>query len=390
MKFPRLSIPLLFLASFASGPVAVGAATFTVNSTVDQTDAVPGDGVCASAGGSCTLRAAIQEANAVPGTDKVVLGSRKYFLAIAGASEDAAATGDLDITDSVIIKGVGAARTIVNGGALDRVFHVIGPVTVRLAGLSIQNGSVTGSGGGIYNQGGAVTLASCSVANNVASGNTPHWGGGAFSAGGTLELAGSSVVNNAVISDSADVGGGGVAVINDGTLSFAASRIAYNSASSPGHASGGGIMSRGGRWVAVADSRVLGNSALSLSLNSYGGGLSLEDDGARAVIARTAISMNSSTSSGGNAWGGGLYLMSETATVSACTIRENRASAPVGSGFGGGIAARFTELAISSKSAIRKNLATLDGGGTLNSGSTITVSPDSSIADNMPNNRSQP
>ena len=46
------------------------AATFDVNSMADAVDANPGNTACATAGGVCTLRAAIQEANALPGADK--------------------------------------------------------------------------------------------------------------------------------------------------------------------------------------------------------------------------------------------------------------------------------------------------------------------------------
>ena len=42
---------------------AHAAGTFTVNSLGDTPDAVPGNGLCADAGGACTLRAAIEEAN---------------------------------------------------------------------------------------------------------------------------------------------------------------------------------------------------------------------------------------------------------------------------------------------------------------------------------------
>ncbi|NQV15849.1 CSLREA domain-containing protein, partial [bacterium] len=46
-------------------------AVFTVNSTGDAQDAFPGDGICVDGSGDCTLRAAIQEANAHPGYDKI-------------------------------------------------------------------------------------------------------------------------------------------------------------------------------------------------------------------------------------------------------------------------------------------------------------------------------
>ena len=55
-------IPLILLSA-ASLPLR--AATFTVNSILDAADANPGDGICESApGGPCTLRAAVEEANA--------------------------------------------------------------------------------------------------------------------------------------------------------------------------------------------------------------------------------------------------------------------------------------------------------------------------------------
>jgi CSLREA domain-containing protein len=50
---------------------ASAAATFTVNSTGDGADSNTADGVCDDGSGNCTLRAAIQQANATPGTDTV-------------------------------------------------------------------------------------------------------------------------------------------------------------------------------------------------------------------------------------------------------------------------------------------------------------------------------
>jgi trimeric autotransporter adhesin len=48
------------------------AATFTVNSTGDEADKVPGDGVCQiTTADQCTLRAAIEESNLFPGADTI-------------------------------------------------------------------------------------------------------------------------------------------------------------------------------------------------------------------------------------------------------------------------------------------------------------------------------
>ena len=47
-----------------------------------------------------------------------------YTLSISGSGEDAAFTGDLDITDDLTITGAGWATTIIDGGGIDRVMHV--------------------------------------------------------------------------------------------------------------------------------------------------------------------------------------------------------------------------------------------------------------------------
>lgn len=49
------------------------AATFTATDTADLSDTHPGDGVCNSSAGTCTLRAAIEESNALGGTNTVQL-----------------------------------------------------------------------------------------------------------------------------------------------------------------------------------------------------------------------------------------------------------------------------------------------------------------------------
>jgi CSLREA domain-containing protein len=71
------------------------------------------DGVCDA---DCSLREAIRVANATAGADTITFtnlaGSPDlYTLTIPGSLEDAAATGDLDITDTVTITGNGFGET---------------------------------------------------------------------------------------------------------------------------------------------------------------------------------------------------------------------------------------------------------------------------------------
>ncbi|MGH6628892.1 MAG: hypothetical protein ACREB3_04075, partial [Burkholderiales bacterium] len=70
----------------------IPASALVVNNTLDQVDAVPGDGTCASAEGACTLRAAIMEANA-SGFDAegrrhtIFVPAGRYTLTIRNSAE---------------------------------------------------------------------------------------------------------------------------------------------------------------------------------------------------------------------------------------------------------------------------------------------------------------
>ena len=75
------------------------ASTYSVNSTADAVDQTPGNDLCATADGKCTLRAAVQEANAHAGPDAISLPPGVFVLGLTTAGEELAATGDLDVTE---------------------------------------------------------------------------------------------------------------------------------------------------------------------------------------------------------------------------------------------------------------------------------------------------
>src|SRR5215471_15622623 len=138
------------------------AAVFTVNSSFDVSDANPGNGICetAAGNGTCTLRAAIQETNALPGGDEVNLAPGTYLLTIVN---------ELLITDTLTMTGGGASSTIIDGneGARphSRVLLVGSGITVNITGVTIRNGGTNGSGGGIFNVG-TLTLSNIIVSDN--------------------------------------------------------------------------------------------------------------------------------------------------------------------------------------------------------------------------------
>ncbi len=182
------------VAGFAllEGTVAQ-ALELTVTSTTDAVDARPGDGVCATSTGTCTLRAAIQETNARGGPDTIVLQPGIYTLTIEGEYESTGATGDLDITDALTIKGMGAQDTRIDGNKLDRVFDIrVGDATeVHIEGVTITGGDVFEEGSGIRATG-RLTIRNSSITANVSSAA----GGGIIQQGGTLTIIGSNITAN--------------------------------------------------------------------------------------------------------------------------------------------------------------------------------------------------
>ena len=153
---------------------------FTVNTNVDLSDASPGNGVCDAVppNNTCTLRAAIEEANALPGADQIILPPNTYVLTIVS---------EVGITGSLTIIGGGASTTIIDGNKSvrpnSRVLFAGSGITVNISGVTIRNGGTGGQGGGIFNVG-ILTLTNSTVSGNNAAGG----GGGILNdAGGTAD-----------------------------------------------------------------------------------------------------------------------------------------------------------------------------------------------------------
>ena len=136
------SLMLMFALLWATpsrSAVAAPTAVFNVNSTSDAIDANPGNGVCqTSTVGQCTLRAAIMEANALPGADTIVVPAGTYNL-IRPGNDDTAVNGDLDITSTLTISGAGYANTLIDGASfpliepsdLPEILGALPPTSVR-------------------------------------------------------------------------------------------------------------------------------------------------------------------------------------------------------------------------------------------------------------------
>src|SRR5512143_1157297 len=112
---------IAFLVACALTARIAGATTYAVNTTSDAAEAAGtvGDGICDVGGGQCTLRAALQEANAAPDADTITVPAGTYVLSVSDTGENST---DVDVTNPVTITGAGPLATVIDGNQLNGVF----------------------------------------------------------------------------------------------------------------------------------------------------------------------------------------------------------------------------------------------------------------------------
>ena len=248
----RLVLPCLLLSLLAATGVGCDfpepgePGYFVVNSTTDSVDALPGNSVCATASGACTLRAAIQESNAMAGDNTVELPAGTYLLTLPGSGGDA--QGDLNINGSVRILGAGASTTRIdgNGARLNTRIFQVQSGSLRVQDATLQNGgSVSVSaGGGIRVDAGSVFLTRVVMTGNEAFSN----GGAIALFAGLLSITDSTLDSNVVTSR-----GGGLYAGSDTNIGITRSTFSNNQSTL-----GGAIQNFGN--LTMENSTVSGNS----------------------------------------------------------------------------------------------------------------------------------
>ncbi|MDY7094595.1 MAG: thrombospondin type 3 repeat-containing protein [Acidobacteriota bacterium] len=289
---------LVTLGGFWALPAA--AATFTVDFTDDIQDAHPGDGSCATSGGLCTLRAAIEETNALAGAPHTI----ELPALAAGMSYQVLDTGTLELQQDVTIRGLGSDPVPVTGDIFltQAIFTTWSPnievvienlelrprATAAIAGFFAQQvdvdvtfrDTVFISGDdqgdvGLVVQDGTVLCERCefrdgdTVAINVTGGElrlvdsevrnnrSPYFAGaGLLVEGGTTYLHRSLVEGNIVGFGAANTGDGGGLHAIGGQVTLVNSTISGNSASRHG----GGIYVKNA-WVVAQSSTIAFNRA---------------------------------------------------------------------------------------------------------------------------------
>jgi CSLREA domain-containing protein len=255
---------------------------FYVDTLTDAADANVGDGIAADIDGRCTLRAAIQEANAAaPASRTIILEDGTYTLSLPGITDPNSAfptppplsgvvpdrfvpawsdarSGDLDLLGNVTILGADAATTTIDAAGIDRVFKVYPGANVTMARLRVTGGRSVGAGGGGILTMGTLHLDTVVVADNAIVEDFGR-GGGVAVWGGETSLQDSTVWGNSAN------GGGGIFVGNQATLDVSRSTIARNRTENWGDAldwGGGGILSFLGGDVQLTNSTVSENESV--------------------------------------------------------------------------------------------------------------------------------
>ena len=248
IKWPLLvvTIALLLLAT-SCDPIPSCVPVYTVTKTDDTND-----GVCSA--GDCSLREAVNNANACPGMQTINLPAGGYTLTLDGDNEDLGQTGDLDVTDDLVIIGSGIPS--IHGG-IERAFHVHSGVTAAFEGVFLGDGDAI-YGGGLVNEG-DLTLSSftCNY-NNVSippGGMGDAMGGCIFNTGNLTILEGYFLANTAGF-------GGAIYNYDNATLTIEESSLIGNEAEFHG----------GAVWNGVNSTLEINSTTLSLNQAGWNGG----------------------------------------------------------------------------------------------------------------------
>lgn len=344
--------------------------------------------------GNCSLREAVIAANtdtavdhcpAGLGPDTIILPAGTYSLTIQGANEDAALTGDLDITASATVSGTGAASTVIVTQQLgDRVFDIdpmqAGDVKVNLLGLTIRRGSA-GIGGGILNSAAltveASIVADCSGASGAGIFNrgtltfthgivSNNMVGLLHGGPGGIRNDGQMVIRDSLITRNSAYGCGGV--YNGGTMSITNSTVLQNGAQYQGGVCNGGDLTILNSTVAENDAifaagisnsskLTIGNTLIYSNTAGTGGGV-LNYRGT-LVITNSTVSDNKATA------GGGILVENGLVTLHNVTIANNVANKSGHGPFDGGGLQRsngFTGTVVLQNSVVAGNLRLAPGG----------------------------
>src|SRR5579863_2219279 len=167
-----------------------------------------------NAGGGVTLRDAIQAANTDTRVDGSVAGDAGvqnlivFQAGLTGTISMTSGLGQMTISSSLVIQGLGASSTVIDAQHNSRFFNILGGWgNVGMTGLTLENGETTANGSHASSpgngEGGAIASLSTgtlAISNCVFSGNyttgSDAYGGAIFDDQGPVTMSGSTLSGN--------------------------------------------------------------------------------------------------------------------------------------------------------------------------------------------------
>ncbi len=129
MKLLRATVVLALAVAPLPALAQSGALAFTVDTTADEPDATPGDQLCRTATGRCSVLAALQEADANHGWATITVPPGRYAMAGGVA---------VDVFLKFELAGAGAATTVIEPAA-PIMLNVIDSAEIDLADVTLRN-----------------------------------------------------------------------------------------------------------------------------------------------------------------------------------------------------------------------------------------------------------
>ncbi|MBW4686428.1 MAG: DUF4347 domain-containing protein [Komarekiella atlantica HA4396-MV6] len=247
--------------------------------------------------GAGSLREAIIDANNDPGVETILFDTTGVF---GDAIPDiiTLTSGQLNVTEGVIIQGTGANLLTISGNNTSRIFRATAPLTIN--DLKITKGNA--NRGGAIDSSSSVTVNNSTIANNTANSGR----GGGINGDATVTISNSTFSGNTSSS-----GGGGI--YSDNSVILINSSISSNTANDN---RGGGINSGG--TVTVSNSTIYGNNAA----NGRGGGIYSNNGGtiSNSIIAGNTSSIQGPDVFGDNFIGNAYNLIGNTNGISSSTL----------------------------------------------------------------------
>ena len=311
---------------------AQAALTFTVNTTADVHDAHPGDGKCAGSDGRCTLRAALEEADAAASgsTVRITVPAGTYALSLGSLT-----VGSASVPLTITVAGAGDGSTVVRATGAFRVMTVAAHATALLKNLKVTGGKAgpnsygggifshgtltlsgdaltgnqAGAGGGVANAGGSLTVTGSKIETN----NGGQFGGGGIQNGGPANIPGSVLVMSSTVSGNVTTneGGGIFSGQNGHPAGPGRSRVAPRQLCPPPRCASPQVRAVAGLTLTVTDSRINGNRG-----GNGGGGIAAEASAASLTGSQVA------DNTAGAAIGGGVF---NVGTITRSTVSGNTA-----------------------------------------------------------------